>query len=354
MSQMPRFEWLHDAPEWIRDYYRIRLEIELRDVNGNSFQSVFDKIMRCIHGSDYQDTAAIGKLGDRGCDGYLKSKKIVFACYGPHPYFKLNSAIAKLRKDFARASECWEQGEEMKRFIFVFNYPGKHANLIQEAQGLENGEVEISLWSRIDIVEQFMMMSKGTRLKQHFGDVPARSKSKGRAYLAHEATRLPKIEADILFRTIRAQITCDTEAFATLRARWYKLVAADAWACLVTGIHAAVCAIAAYIEAGFEPEFIDLRMLQYQSGISEELWNEHGERTWNMAMNLIWGSTGDVYVESVDRIGEDFDKLVGTIACCESLVVGFSRMLARESGDFETGSLDQIWQYANEIVIHDD
>jgi hypothetical protein len=352
MSQIHRIEWLHDAPEWIRDYYRIRLEIELRNVNGNSFQSVFDKVMRCIHGSDYQDTAAIGKVGDRGCDGYLKSKKIVFACYGPHPYFKLNAAIAKLRKDFARASECWSPGEEMKRFVFVFNYPGKHADLIQEAQRLETDEVEISLCSRIDIVEQFTMMSTGARLKQYFGEVPARANSKGRAYIAHEATALPRAEADILFRTIRAQISCDMENFHKLRTKWYKLVAADAWACLVAGIHAVVCAIAAYVEAGFEPEFIDLNMLRYQSGMPEEVWDEHGERTWNIAMNLIWASTGDVYVESVDKIGEDFEKLVGTIACCENLVIGFSRMLAREYGDFETNSLDQIWHFANEIIIH--
>ncbi|WP_370010211.1 hypothetical protein [Nocardia cyriacigeorgica] len=354
MAAIPRFDRLSDAPDWIRDYYRLRLEIELRNVDGRSFQSVFDQVMRCIHGSDYQDTAAIGDRGDQGCDGYLKSRNVVFACYGPHPYFKLGAAITKLRKDFARASECWTKGSGMDRFVFVFNYPGKHADLIQAARELDTDDVEVSLWSRVDIVEQFMMMSNGSRLKQYFGEVPARAKSKDRAYLTHEATTLPRIEADILFRIVRAQATCDKEGVDRLRSRWCKLVAEDAWACLVAGVHALICSIAAYIEAGFEPEYIDLSMLRYQSGMPEDYWDEHGERTWELAMNLIWGVGGGVYAESAGKIGGDFEKLIGTIASCEKLLLGFARMLARESGYFETDSLDEIWRYAGEIVIHPD
>ncbi|MEV6432385.1 hypothetical protein [Nocardia sp. NPDC051463] len=354
MPSMPRFQWLHEAPDWIRDYYRIVLDTELRSANGNSFQAVFDKVMRCIHGNDYHETAALGKLGDRGCDGYLESRATVFACYGPSPYFKLKSAITKLNSDFTRAVECWSQKGQMKEFVFVFNYPGKHADLIQEAKRLGSEGVAVVLWSRLDIVEQFLLMANSARVKYHFGEFPTSAKAIGRSFVTHEATTLPRVEADVFFRMVRAQLSCDKVGFEKLRLRWNKLVFSDGWACFAVCVHTLVCAVVAYVEAGFEPDAIDVEMLRYQSGISEELWEEHGERTWTGALNLIWSASGKLYDEEAEGVGDDYERIMGTLACCQMLVLGFARMLARESGSVETDCLDEIWFSANRIILRDD
>ncbi|MFI9414932.1 hypothetical protein [Nocardia gamkensis] len=355
MPSIPKFKWLDEAPEWVREYYRSRIEIELRSVGSESFQKLFDRMMRCIHGPDYQETSALGSRGDYGCDGYLKSRMILFACYGPTPYFKLDQATKKLRKDLDRAIECWDRDSQIAEFVFVFNYPGKHAALIQEAAKLEEEKgLKVSLWSRVDIVEQFLLMSERSRLIQHFGEAPVSVAKRGRSFVIHEASALPRAETDVLFRAVRARITCDRPTIEKLHKKWFELFSADPVACLVAGIHGLVCAIGAYVNAEFEPEYIDEEMVAYESGLSQELWEEHGRRTWLFGLNAIWGASGEVYTDDVDPIGEDMEKLIGTAACCELLIAAMARMYAREGGYFETDCLDRIWKLANEIIVHPD
>ena len=63
-------------------WWRIALELRLRQCNGNAFQDFFSQVMSQLHGDDFVRVRPFGKLGDKGCDGYLSSSGQVFQCYG--------------------------------------------------------------------------------------------------------------------------------------------------------------------------------------------------------------------------------------------------------------------------------
>ena len=81
------------------------LELELRRRSGTAFQDFFARLMSRAHGSDYVAVRSFGRLGDQGCDGYLRSSGEVFACYGAQngEQGKVSSIVAKIRDDFDKA-----------------------------------------------------------------------------------------------------------------------------------------------------------------------------------------------------------------------------------------------------------
>jgi hypothetical protein len=65
-----------------RYWWRIALELRLRQSNGSAFQDFFSLVMGQLHGDDFVRVRPFGKLGDKGCDGYLSSSGQLFQCYG--------------------------------------------------------------------------------------------------------------------------------------------------------------------------------------------------------------------------------------------------------------------------------
>ena len=65
-----------------RFWWRIALELRLRKSNGDAFQDFFSLVMGQLHGDDFVRVRPFGKLGDKGCDGYLNSSGGLFQCYG--------------------------------------------------------------------------------------------------------------------------------------------------------------------------------------------------------------------------------------------------------------------------------
>ena len=65
-----------------RFWWRIALELRLRQCNGDAFQDFFSVVMGQLHGDDFVRVRSFGELGDKGCDGYLNSSGQVFQCYG--------------------------------------------------------------------------------------------------------------------------------------------------------------------------------------------------------------------------------------------------------------------------------
>lgn len=65
-----------------RYWWRIALELRLRQCSGNAFQDFFSVVMGQLHGDDFIRVRPFGKLGDKGCDGYLNSTGQLFQCYG--------------------------------------------------------------------------------------------------------------------------------------------------------------------------------------------------------------------------------------------------------------------------------
>jgi hypothetical protein len=104
-----------------RYWWRIALELKLRKCSGDEFQDFFSKVMEKAYGSDFIRVRAFGKLGDKGCDGYLQSTGKVFACYGAvnGDGGKVAYLVGKMGNDYAKAAK--ELPSVMKEWAMVHN-----------------------------------------------------------------------------------------------------------------------------------------------------------------------------------------------------------------------------------------
>jgi hypothetical protein len=361
MAKDPLFDRLVDAPDWVQNFYRIRLDVELRSVRAGEFQRLFDRLMRTVHGRDYRDTATMGMLGDQGCDGYLISQRTVYACYGPDPYFRLNNALVKLQSDLKRAVDQHRIPQFMERWVFVVNYPGTHPVLLNEALSAEVPGLTCGVWSRTDLLQAFMIGARRRPLIAEFGAIPRESRPIGRAYVVPESTRLPKRGAETAIRLIRARLRCDQSGYKSALADWSRSVAADPFGALVAQIQLLLAAVAAYSMAGyFDPEKLRVAPLLREAEISRATWRKSGMRAWALMMTVLHSvdplleDIDDCVAPHVDPIGDDFDKIIETVICANHLALGLVRMYARNSGRFETDCLDEVWDWMLTIPVMDD
>jgi hypothetical protein len=88
-----------------RYWWGVALELKLRKSSGDAFQEFFSVLMAQLHGSDFVRVRAFGKLGDKGCDGYLITSGRVFQCYGAlnGDATKVSYLIKKMATDFSKA-----------------------------------------------------------------------------------------------------------------------------------------------------------------------------------------------------------------------------------------------------------
>lgn len=89
-----------------RYWWRIALELRLRQSNSGAFQDFFSLVMGHLHGDDFIRVRPFGKLGDQGCDGYLHSTGQLFQCYGAlnGETKQVAKLINKMNDDFATAA----------------------------------------------------------------------------------------------------------------------------------------------------------------------------------------------------------------------------------------------------------
>lgn len=104
-----------------RNWWRIALELRLRQSHGDAFQDFFSVVMGQLHGSDFIRVRAYGNLGDKGCDGYLQTTGQLFQCYGAlnGETNKVSTLTKKIRDDFATAKA--KLGSIMKEWYMVLN-----------------------------------------------------------------------------------------------------------------------------------------------------------------------------------------------------------------------------------------
>ena len=106
-----------------RYWWRIGLELKLRKCHGDAFQDFFCTVMLKAHGDDFVRVRAFGRLGDKGCDGYLQSSGQVFQCYGAldgGSNGKVAYLIGKMGDDYAKAAKAI--AAIMKEWHMVHNF----------------------------------------------------------------------------------------------------------------------------------------------------------------------------------------------------------------------------------------
>ncbi len=107
-----------DAFDW--EWQRLRAESELKDLEGDAFETRFQSVAKSLWQEDFMSTIPMGRRGDLKCDGFRTSTGTVYQCYGPR-YGKANvdDALTKIDEDFRGAKEQW--GTLLKEWKFVVN-----------------------------------------------------------------------------------------------------------------------------------------------------------------------------------------------------------------------------------------
>ena len=282
--------WMANAPDWIKNAYRLRLEIEYRRSHGEAFQQLFNRIMRAMHSVDFVDTSAMGQEGDLGCDGFLKSRKAFFALYGPDPYFRPTKARAKMRADFDRLRACWTIPIEVQHWIFVVNYPGVHPSLLKLAEELKREIVglDVNVWSRSDLTQQLLLWGRRSWVETEFGKVDAGSRVLAPLSLVPEDTALPNDEAQLAHRRLWARLTCRKEEMENLDKKWLKGLTEHPYEHLTVHTQLLLAAGASgTMEGAFDMAKLTTRALQKESGIRGSF--GYIRDAWSLPMMILMG-----------------------------------------------------------------
>lgn len=127
-----------------RYWWRIALELRLRQCNSDAFQDFFSTVMGHLHGDDFVRVRPFGKLGDSGCDGYLISTGQLFQCYGAlnGETKQVATLIKKMKEDFAKAAASL--AAIMQEWHFVHNLiEGLPIEAVTTIKGLEQASPKI-------------------------------------------------------------------------------------------------------------------------------------------------------------------------------------------------------------------
>lgn len=107
-----------DDVDW--EWQRILAESELKDLDGDAFETRFQTIAKSLWKEDFTPTIPMGRRGDLKCDGFRSSSGTVYQCYGPrYGQANVGDALAKIDEDFRGAKAHW--GSRLREWRFVVN-----------------------------------------------------------------------------------------------------------------------------------------------------------------------------------------------------------------------------------------
>lgn len=155
-----------------RKIYQMSFKIAFLESRADEFENLFSRIMGHAFPGDFQPARIHGKLGDLKCDGYRKSDKTVFQCYGPETT-NLAEWLRKIDEDFNGAAGEW--GERMERWVFVHNrVDGPPAHVKRKLLDLdaENPSIEVTHIGYSELHDIVMELSL-IKLEDLFGLVPS-------------------------------------------------------------------------------------------------------------------------------------------------------------------------------------
>jgi hypothetical protein len=110
--------WPSQVDHLSRAFWEQAFELRFLRSKGTAFQEFFCSIMELGHPGDFQRVRPWGSAGDRKNDGYLRSRRILFAVYGPNE-MKAREAVAKIDSDCNGAVPHWR--EYFDSWVFVHN-----------------------------------------------------------------------------------------------------------------------------------------------------------------------------------------------------------------------------------------
>ena len=172
--------------ELTKAFYEERFEKFFLKNKGLSFQDFFSEIMEKNYPADFIRVRPWGNIGDRKCDGYLKSKRILFQVYAPNE-LTLADTITKIDQDFQGALPFWKL--YFNTWIFVHNSrDGLSPDVTAKLLSLErvDSSLAISSWGYEEIRHEVFQLPEN-ELIQLLGTAPS---NRAMAQLRYEDIRV--------------------------------------------------------------------------------------------------------------------------------------------------------------------
>jgi hypothetical protein len=285
---------------------------------------------------------------------------MAFAVYGPDPYFKMREAIRKFHRDLERLQECWSIPSDVSSWRFVVNYPGTPATLLREvAQVAElHQALEINLWSRYDLTQQFLLYANRDRATAELGTVEIDSKALAPLSLVPEGTALPVEDAQRVHRRLWARLTGNKQEYHKTEASHIRALTERPLECLLAHTHMVLGVIATAIDwEVLEPNALSIRLLRREAGLyGDDVDDRDLARAWGLPMSILMQED---WTRGIPPISADVDEAVmqmaNTSLLQERLALALIHIISRETGDWEIDVLDAAWDWAAEkIKIRDD
>ncbi len=188
---MDEFDW-----EW----QRLRAESELKDLEGDAFETRFQAIAKSLWQADFTPTIPMGRRGDLKCDGFRSSTGTVYQCYGPrYGQANVDDALAKIDEDFRGAKAHWDT--RLREWKFVVNlYRDKlPSELVRKIEQLaEELDVPAGPLTRSDILDLIKSLPADERVRLY-----------GRAPRATDMARITYANLGRALTLIRRAIATD-------------------------------------------------------------------------------------------------------------------------------------------------
>ena len=155
-----------------KSYLSLQFRNKIYSKNGAEFQSFFEDIMVKAF-EDYKKIRPYGNKGDGGNDGYRKNSGIYYQVYAPDtPKVKEKKAAEKLKEDFQKLKNEWDEIAKIKEYNFVFNdkYFGSVQLLEQTISNLknENKSIIFKLFLAKDLEDVFFRLDDSDILNLGF------------------------------------------------------------------------------------------------------------------------------------------------------------------------------------------
>ena len=146
--------------ELTRAFYEERFEKIFLRQKYLAFQDFFSDFMSKRYVSDFIPVKPWGKVGDRKCDGYLKSKRMLFQVYAPNE-ISATEAINKIEGDFHGALPYWR--DYFDTWVFVHNSrQGLNPDIVRKLLSLEeeSKSVRILHWGYEEIKQELFLLNE--------------------------------------------------------------------------------------------------------------------------------------------------------------------------------------------------
>lgn len=138
-----------------RAFYEATLKNVVWEKTANAYQDFFSDVMNKCYPGDFISSRTWGSMGDKKNDGYLQSRRTLFAVYAPDNG-PANNTVAKMESDYSGGVAHWK--DRINCWIFVHNaVKGISPTVVEKLLELDARIQEISVkqWN-FEVIRQLI------------------------------------------------------------------------------------------------------------------------------------------------------------------------------------------------------